>query len=56
MNLNLDMLIQEYLPKIIKIKDGAYVINLDESKLIGTCCLALYINGNNATYFDSFEI
>ena len=56
MNLNLDILIQEYWPKIIKMKDGAYVINLDEFKLIGTHCLALYVNRNNAAYFDSFEV
>ena len=50
------MLIQEYLPKIIKIKDGAYVINLDEFKSTENHCLALYVNGNNATYFGSFEV
>ena len=30
-----------------KIKDGVYVINLDEFKSIGTRWIALYINGNN---------
>ena len=30
-----------------KIKDGAYVINLDEFKSIGTHWIALYVNGNN---------
>ena len=30
-----------------KIKDGAYVINADEFKLIGTHWIALYMNGNN---------
>ena len=39
-----------------KIKDGIYVINLDEFKSIGTHCIALYVNGNNATYFDSFGV
>ena len=39
-----------------RIKDGAYVINLDEYKLIGTHWIALYVNGNNATYFDSFGV
>ena len=32
-----------------------YVINLDEFK-IGTYWIALYVNGYNATYFDSFGV
>ena len=36
-----------------KIKDGAYVINLDEFKSIGTQWIALYVNAENVTYFDS---
>ena len=39
-----------------KIKDGAYVINLDEYKSIGTHWIALYVNGNNIIYFDSFGV
>ena len=38
-----------------KIKDGAYVINLDEYYDIGTHWVALYAS-NNDTYFDSFEV
>ena len=30
-----------------KIKDGAYVINLDENESVGTHWIALYVNGNN---------
>ena len=30
-----------------KIKDGAYVINLDECKSIGTLWIAWYVIGNN---------
>ena len=37
-----------------KIKDGAYVTNLDEYGDIGTHCIALHSNGNTITYFDSF--
>ena len=37
-----------------KIKDGAYVINLDEFKSIGTHWITLHVNTENATYFDSF--
>ena len=39
-----------------KIKDGAYVINLDDFKSIGTHWIALYVNGNNIIYFDSFGV
>ena len=35
-------------------KDNAYVINLNEYKSIETHWIALYANGNNLTYFDSF--
>ena len=37
-----------------KIKDGAYVINLDEYSDIETHWIALYILNNNVTLFDSF--
>ena len=30
-----------------KIKDGAYIINLDEYESIGTHWIALYVNDNN---------
>ena len=39
-----------------KIKDRAYVINLDEYKSIGTNWIALYVNGNNIIYFDRFGV
>ena len=40
-----------------KIKDGAYVINLDEYKSVGTThCVALYVNDEDITYFDSFGV
>ena len=40
-----------------KIKDGAYVINLDEYCDIGTHWVALYVVRNNGvTYFDSFGV
>ena len=39
-----------------KIKDRVYVINLDEFKSIGTHWIALYVNGNNVIYFDSFGV
>ena len=39
-----------------KIKDGAYIINLDEYCDIGTHWVALHVNNNNVTYFDSFGV
>ena len=39
-----------------KIKDGAYVINLDEYKSIATHWIVLYVNGDNVKYFHSFGI
>ena len=39
-----------------KIKDGPYVINLDEYSDIGTHWIALYVNNNSVTYVDSFGV
>ena len=39
-----------------KIKNGVYIINLDEYKSTGTHWIALYDNDNNITYFDSFGV
>ena len=36
-----------------KIKDAAYVINLDEYSDIGTHWIALYASNNDVIYFDS---
>ena len=44
---------RENLPKI---KDEAYVINLDEYSDIGTHWIVLYILNNDVTYSDSFGI
>ena len=39
-----------------KIKNGAYVINLDEYHDIGTHWVALHVNNKTVTYFDSFGV
>ena len=39
-----------------KIKDGAYIINLDEYSDIGTNWVALYVQNNAAAYFDYFGV
>ena len=41
---------------LTKIKDGAYVINLDEYSDIGTHCVALWVHNNDVTYFNSFGV
>ena len=38
------------------VKNGAYVINLDEYHDIGTHWVALYVNNKTVTYFDSFGV
>ena len=44
---------RDNMPK--KIKDGAYVINLDEYADVGTHWIALFCNRSQIVYFDSFE-
>ena len=39
-----------------KIKDGAYIINLDEYSDTRTDWVALHVKNNDITYFDSFEV
>ena len=41
---------------IPKIRDEAYIINLNGYESIGTHWIALYVNHNNVTYFDSFGV
>ena len=38
------------------LKDGAYVINLDEYSDTGTHCVDLYVRNDDVTYFDSFGV
>ena len=39
-----------------KIKDGAYLVNLDEYSNIGTQWVALYAQNNDVSYFYSFGV
>ena len=39
-----------------EIKDGSYGINLDEYKSTETHWIAVHINRNNKTYFDTFGV
>ena len=39
-----------------KIKDGAFITNLDACKSTGTLLPGLCVKGDDVTYFDSFEI
>ena len=45
---------RDNLPKTIK--NGAYVINLDEHEDTGTHWIALYVRNNEVVYFDSFGV
>ena len=44
---------RDHLPKI---KDGAYIVNLDEYSDIGTHWVALHVDNNDITLFDSFGV
>ena len=39
-----------------KIKNGAYVINLDEYADVGTHWISLYVKNNEVIYLDSFGV
>ena len=39
---------------LLRIKDDPYIINLDENSDIGTDWVALWVDNNDVTYFDSF--
>ena len=49
-----DVYSRNNLPK--KIKDGVYVINLDEYADLGTHWIALFFNKSEIVYFDSFGV
>ena len=53
-----DNLPNTILPKGLRsaVKNGAYVINLDEYHDIGTHWIALYMHNKIVTYFDSFGV
>ena len=40
----------------LKIKDGAYIINLHEYTDVGTHWIALFCNKNEVVYFGSFGV
>ena len=42
--------------KLPEIKDGEFVINFDEYRSMWTHWIALYVNGDNASYFDMFWV
>ena len=57
MRINQDLMVffsRNNLPK--KIKDGAYIINLDEYADVGTHWIALFCNKNTVIYFDTFGV
>ena len=55
--MNQDLMV--FFPEMIclkKIKDGAYVLNLDEYADVGTHWIALFCNKITIIYFDSFGV
>ena len=59
MNQDLMMFSRNNLPdynSIEKIKDGAYIINLDEYANVGTYWIALFCKKNEIIYIDSFGV
>ena len=55
MNQDLMVFFQEII-HLKKIKDGAYVINLNEHEDTGTHWIALFCVRDEAIYFDSFSV
>ena len=55
MNLNLMEFILEIIYQI-KLKKGAYVINLDEYENTGTHWVSLFVKPKYTVYFDSFGV
>ena len=56
MNQDLMVLFQEIIYLKKKIKDGAYIINLDEYANVDTHWIALFCKKNKNFYFDSFGV
>ena len=57
MKINQDLM--EFFQEIIclkNIKDGTYVINLDEYADVGTHWIALFFNRSEIVYFNSFGV
>ena len=55
MNQDLMVFFQEII-YLKKVKDGEYVINLDEYADVGTHWIALFRNRNEIVYFDGFGV
>ena len=56
MNQDLMVLFQEIIYLKKKIKDGAYIINLDEYANVGTHWIALFCKKKEIVYLDSFGV
>ena len=42
--------------EIICLKNGIFIINLDEYADVGTQCIVLYVKNNDVIYFGSFGV
>ena len=56
MKMNLDLVVFILRNNLSKITEGAYIINRYGYKSLGTHWIALHVNDNNVTCFDSFGV
>ena len=54
--MNQDLIVFYHEIICLKIKDGAYVVNLGEYADVGIHWIALFCNRNEINYFDSFGV
>ena len=54
--MNQDLMVFFSRNNLQKLKDGAYIIDLEEYSDTGTHWVALYVQNNNVTYYNSFGV
>ena len=54
--MNIGLAVFFLIDNLPRIKDGAYMINLDDKQSKGTQLVSVFIGNNLAMYFDSFEV
>ena len=54
--MNIGLAVFFLIDNLPRIKDGAYMINLDDKQSKGTQLVSVFIDNNLAMYFDSFEV
>ena len=54
--MNIGLAVFFLIDNLPRIKDGAYMINLDDKQSKGTQLVSVFIDNDLAMYFDSFEV